>query len=144
MKLFYPLILAAVVMCSGQAFSQCRTFVKNNCGEAMTGYITSENFNAARLMAGDEAELNMTFTGGEEYRLLMCHQPILEHIEFQILDTDKNVLFDNREHELVDHFDFRVPGTQELIVQVKVAEGKNKALASQGCVAILVGKKVTQ
>ncbi len=123
--------------------AQCRTFVKNNCGDGMTGYITSENFSAARLMAGDEAELKMTFTKGEEYRLFMCYQPILEQVEFQILDAQRTVLFDNRKHDMVDHFDFQVPGTQELIIAVKAAESKNKTLNPQGCVAILVGKKIS-
>lgn len=143
MKYFSPLLFALALFTALNAQSQCRTFVKNNCGETMTGYTVAENFNAAKLMPGDEAELAMTFSKGEAYRLFICAQSILDNVEFQISDTDKNVLFDNREHELIDHFDFRVPDTQELLINVKVGESKTKGISPQGCVAVMLGKKIT-
>jgi hypothetical protein len=136
------LVFAFTVSIAQQGYGQCRTFVKNNCGEAMAGFVPGENFNAARLMPGDEAEMKMAFSKGEDYRLFICYQPVLEGVEFQILDTENNILFDNREHELTNTFDFRVPDTQELRVNIKVAKGSNKQITPQGCVAILVGTKV--
>ena len=109
----------------------------------MEGYVPSENFSAAKFMPGDVAELDMTFSKGEDYRLLICSQSTLGDVEFKIYDTDKNLLFDNSEQEYTDSFDFRVPGTQELTVAVKVPEDSNQTLSPQGCVAIIVGKKVT-
>lgn len=109
----------------------------------MGDYVPSENFSATKLMPGDEAELAMTFSKGEDYRLLICSQSTLGDVEFKIFDTDKKLLFDNSEKEFTDSFDFRVPGTQELTVAVKVPQGDHQTLSPQGCVAIIVGKKVT-
>lgn len=140
--LFLLCAIAAFYTANLQA--QCRSFVKNNCAESMGEYVPSENFSAAKFMPGDEAELAMTFSKGEDYRLLICSQSTLGDVGFKIFDADKNLLFDNSEKEFADSFDFRVPGTQELTVAVKVPDGNNKTLSPQGCVAIIVGKKVTQ
>lgn len=142
MKISPILLFAFLTVLSSEVQAQCRTFVKNNCKEAMGDYVASESFNATKLVSGDEAELQMTFSQGEDYRLLVCHQSILPSVAFQILDTDRNVLFDNTAQEMSQHFDFRVPGTQELIVTLKVAESNNKNMSPQGCVAIIVGKKI--
>lgn len=109
----------------------------------MGEYVPSENYSATKLMPGDEAELAMTFSKGEDYRLLICSQSTLGDVEFKIFDAKKNLLFDNVEEEFTNSFDFRVPGTQELTVAVKVPQNNTQALSPQGCVAIIVGKKVT-
>lgn len=134
---------ALMLLASIDLSAQCRTFVKNNCGEAMGEYIPGENFSAAKFMPGDEAELAMTFSKGEDYRLLVCTQPVLGDVGFKIKDAEGSTLYDSAEHEFKEHFDFRVPGTQELIVEVKVPDTDAGNFAPQGCIAILVGKKVT-
>lgn len=108
----------------------------------MGEYVPTENFNAAKLQPGDVAEIEMTFYGGEDYRLLICGHELLGDIAFQLLDTDQNVLFDNAEHDMTQHFDFKVEGTQNLVVKINVSSENNSALNPQGCVAILVGQKI--
>jgi hypothetical protein len=142
MKRLPLLLILPLFVLAHEAQAQCRTFVKNNCREAMGEYIPAENFNAAKLSPADEAEVQMTFYGGEDYRLLVCSQEILGDVNFQILDTDGNVLFDNADQDMVNTFDFRAAGTQEFIIRLKVSENENVALNPQGCVAIMVGKKV--
>lgn len=125
--------------------AQCRTFFKKHCAESMSGYVASESFNAARLTTGDKAELVMTFSKGEDYRLLVCSHPMLGDVSFQVLDADQNVLYDNKEHDMSPQFDFKVAGTQELTIAIEVI-GNNGAttIDPQGCVAVVVGKKVEQ
>jgi hypothetical protein len=108
----------------------------------LEGYVVNESFNAARLMPGDEAEVDLTFFGGQDYRLVVCGQANLPKVEFQVLDKDKIVVFDNREKGLAEYFDFRMAGTQNLTVRLKVP-GKSSAsgMTAQGCVALLVGRK---
>ena len=143
MKRLPLLLILPLFVFVNEAQAQCRTFVKNNCREAMGEYIPAENFNAAKLAPTDEAEVRMTFFGGEDYRLLICSQEILGDVMFQVLDTDENVLFDNSsDDQLVNTFDFRAAGTQEFIIRLKVSENDNVALNPQGCVAIMVGKKI--
>ncbi|HKL03478.1 MAG TPA: hypothetical protein VJ911_07365, partial [Cryomorphaceae bacterium] len=74
-NLSYICFIVALIT-AGSAFGQCRNFVKKNCGTAMNGYVPAENFNAAKLLPGDIAEVRMTFYGGEDYRILVCGAPI--------------------------------------------------------------------
>ena len=142
MKYILGLFMFAAIISANSLNAQCRTFVKNNCREAMGEYIPSENFNAAKLQPGDEAEVEMTFYGGEDYRLLVCSQELLGEVEFQLLDLEGNVLFNNVDKEMASHFDFKVGGTQNLMVRIKVSDNNSAALAPQGCVAIMLGSKV--
>ncbi len=139
-KLF--LTVSAVLLVSASSFSQCRSFVKNNCGDAMGEYIPGENFNAARLHPGDMAEIGMTFYADEDYRLLICSHPMLGQVNWQLMDSEKNVLFDNTEHGNTDFFDFTLEGTQEMLVKINVSEENTSALNPQGCVTIMQGKKM--
>lgn len=146
MKRILPLLstLAFFLFAAAEISAQCRTFVKNNCGEAMGEYIPGENFSAAKFMPGDEAELSMTFSKGEDYRLLVCAQSVLGDVAFKIKDNEGETLYDNAKHDFNASFDFRVPGTQELVLEIKVPESESSNnFSPQGCVAILVGKKVT-
>lgn len=142
MKFYYTLTLGLLMAMSFSANAQCRTFVKNNCGSALEGYIISENFNAAKLMPGDEAEMSTTFYGGEDYRLHLCHHPILKGVDFQIVDSESQVLFDSTENEGTSTFDFRMAGTDNLTIKIKVQPGFEGNISPQGCVAIMIGKKV--
>lgn len=136
-KILITLFAAATAISS---YGQCRTFVKNNCGEAMGEYVPGENFNAAKLLSGDEAEMKMTFNSGQDYRLLVCTHDILGDVQFSVVDDRGNVLHDNSENGYEPAFDFRVAGTQELIVKIQIPESSSN-LNPQGCVAILVGRK---
>lgn len=144
MKKVQIILTVAGMFAFGSVFSQCKSFVKNNVRDAMGEYIPGENFNAAKLSPGDIAELKMTFYQGEKYRILVTNHPILDSVEFQLSDARGNVLFDNTANQRTDHFDFSVAGTQELTVNLKVPDTPITTIVPQGCVAILVGRKLVQ
>lgn len=142
MKKIQIILSLAGLLIFSSAYSQCRSFVKNECAEAMGEYIPSENFNGAKLSPGDMAEVKMTFYADQKYRLLICSHPLIGDVDFQVLDRDGVTLFDNTEHGQVDHFDFSLEGTQELTVKLKVSPENESLLNPQGCVAILVGRLI--
>ena len=133
-----------IVLAFGMAFAaeaQCRNFVKNNCGEAMGEYIPGENFNSAKLLAGDEAEINLTFYAGEEYRLLVCTHDILGDVQFVLKDEEGETIHDNSRNGFDPKFDFSVEGTRKFKVEINTPPA-NSRIKPQGCVAIMVGRKV--
>jgi hypothetical protein len=142
MKLF-KLILPLMLLATVSASAQCRSFTKKRCLPQLDGYVQNDNFNSAVLIPGDEAELLLTFYADTEYRLLVCGHPILGDIEFDVLDTDQEILYTNRDTE--DHstiFDFKVATTQQLIVRVRVPESETASpITHEGCVSIMVGSK---
>ncbi len=143
MKLSRILTAVFAVFFSVSAFAQCRTFVKNNCGDAMAGYVIGENFNAAKLMPGDQAEMPVTFYSDQQYRVMVCNHKILKGVEFQLVSSDDQVLFDNSGDITQNSFDFQMAGTDSLTVKIKVHEGgADTGINPQGCVAVMIGTKI--
>lgn len=142
MKRIQLILSLAGLLIFSSAYSQCRTFVKTSCAEAMGDYIPSENFNGAKLSPGDMAEVKMTFYAEEKYRLLICSHPMIGNVDFQVLDKSGVTLYNNTEDNNSDHFDFSLSGTQELTIILKVSPENKSALNPQGCVAILVGRLI--
>jgi len=144
MKQLIP-ILALVSMLALPALSQaqCRSFAKNKCMPAMAPYKFNETFNAAQLAPSEEAEVDLTFYSGQEYRLLVCAHPILGAVNWQLADAAGNALFESSADAPQEHFDFKVATTQKLTVHIDVpasTSGGNNML-TVGCVGILVGYK---
>lgn len=140
MKKIYLTTFALTLLTCG-LMAQCRTFVKNYCGAAMEGFVASENFNGARLKAGDVAELEMTFYGGQEYRLLICAHPVLGQVGFTVSDDQQKKLYSSAEHDFAPSFDFKPEGTRQLIVRIEVPADANAGILPQGCVGIITGKR---
>lgn len=124
------------------AFGQCKSFTKNTCRPILEDFIPNENFNSTMLVPGDEAELKLTFYGGQEYRLLVCAHPVLGEIEFTVMDKKKNELYSRTDAEQNNYFDFKTESTQQLRVKVNVPLSENpNNLIHEGCVSIMVGYK---
>ena len=120
---------------------KCRSFVKKNCMEELQPFTPNETFNSAVLIPGDQAELNMTFYAGQEYRLFVCNDPILGAVDYRVFDSEKNEVYNSIE-AADGPFDFIMENTQQMIVEISVPLEKNpNKLIHQGCVAIMVGYK---
>ncbi len=137
-KLIASIFFLALV--SFGANAQCRAFTKNRVLPNLTGFIQNENYNAALFMEGDEAELLMTFYGGKDYRLVVMAHPVLPEVEFEVLDTNDELLYTNKTAGNKNLFDFRMSSTQQLKVRVRVPDSKG-TMVRQGCVTIVAGHK---
>lgn len=140
LKVILPLLLMVPLM----ANAQCRSFTKKKCLPELEGYVQNDNFNSAVLIPGDEAELLLTFYADKEYRLLVCGHPILGDLDFEVLDTDEEVIYSNAdaENEGKTKFDFKVATTQQLIVRIRVPEAETAStLIHEGCVSVMIGSK---
>jgi hypothetical protein len=124
--------------------AQCRSFTKKRCLPQLEGYIQNDNFNSAVLIPGDEAELLLTFYAGKEYRLLVCGHPVLGDLQFEVLDTDEDLIYSNngKDGDAGSMFDFKVSSTQQLIVRIRVPDVESPTtLLHEGCVSVMVGSK---
>ena len=132
------LLLALVTLFAAQANAQCRTFTKKNCLPILDGYVQNENYNSAVLIPGDEAELELTFLAGIDYRVAVCAHPVLGAVEFEVLDEQNIRVWSNSEG--ADHLDLRVENAQRLKFKVRVPD-TDAAILHEGCVSILLGSK---
>ncbi len=137
-KLFIVLILAISFT---NVYSQKR-FVKNKCLPVLKPFVYNGQLNSANLAEGDIAELLLTFYGGQDYRILVCSQEVLGNVEFKLFDTNKNLIFSNKDHDYINYWDFTSNTTQQLVVRVKVPKQEDSGdIKQSGYVSILVGFK---
>ena len=132
------LCIAVLSLLSASASAQCRTFTKRNCLPVLEGYAQNDNYNSAVLIAGDEAELSVTFLPSTEYRVAVCAHPILGDVTFDILDQQGIRIWSNSNGE--DHVDFSLQHAQRLRFRIQVPD-TDAAILHEGCVSLLVGSK---
>lgn len=140
--LSFILILIVSLYFSYNGYSQCKSFAKKICKLELHPYIHDGNYNAAILTEGEDAELYKTFYAGQQYRIAVCGSENLPKIGFQILDLNRNVLFDNSKENYSSVWDFTLESSQQLIIFVKVpnSDGSIDELnIKSGCVSIMFG-----
>ncbi len=119
--------------------AQCKRFTKKKCFSELGEYVFNGQLNTVVLSSGEEAELRLSFYSKQGYRIYTCAEEQLGDVDFEIMDTDRNILYKSKENGS-KIFDFKVPSTQQLIVRVIVVREKTEhALDFQGCVSVLVG-----
>jgi len=126
----------------GSATSQCTTFVKKKCMPKIQPFTHNGQVNTSTLSAGQTSEYNFTFYAGQAYRILVGSEPVLGEVSFKVLDQSHKVVFDSKENDSPDFWDFKMKNTQQLIVQVIIPpSASSSSTPPSGCVSVLVGFK---
>ncbi len=133
-------LLSLLVSIPTISSAQCKNFTRKKCMPNLSPYIYNGQLNSAILNEGDVAELMLTFYSNQDYRILVCAKENLGKLGLRLLDSDRNVIFDNKDHNYTNVWDFSSTSTQQLIVEVSVPENnKDEKEIQSGCVSILVG-----
>lgn len=135
----FSLILA---LPPASAIAQCATFVKKKCMPKIQPFTHNGQMNASTVFAGQSTELNLTLSAGQDYRILVCAEPILGDVTFKVMDKSRTVVFDSKDNNYPDFWDFKVRNTQEFIVHVDVPRSNSSSSTPpSGCLSIMVGFK---
>lgn len=138
-----PLLSIFIIASVGSANAQCKAFAKKDCLPELGAYTHDGNYHAAVLVEGEEAELYKTFYSDMEYRVAIVGESKLPAIEFKILDTNKNVLYSNKDKDYASTWDFKLQSSQQLKLVVKVSSFNQPGdTPASGCVAIMFGFKM--
>jgi hypothetical protein len=127
------------------ADAQCKAFAKKVCLPELGSYTHDGNYHAAILVEGEEAELYKTFYSDMEYRVAICGEEKLPDVEFKILDSNKNVLYSNKDKDgkYAKTWDFKLQSSQQLKLVIKVSSfNKTGETPASGCVSIMFGFKL--
>lgn len=142
-SLFVFIIIALFFGLPQTGKSQCKGFAKKVCKGELDPYTHDGNYYAAILTEGEEAELYKTFYSDQEYRITICGTSDMPPVEFKIVDAHKNELYNNRNDDYKNKWDFKLDSSQQLKIVVKVLkEGDVSEEPTSGCVAIMFGFKV--
>lgn len=134
-------LLVCAVLVAAATQAQCRSFAKNKCVPELAPYKFNETFNAAQLAPGEEAEVNLTFYSGQEYRVMVCTHPILGEVNWKLVDENNKIIFESLADDPKHHFDLKAAGTVPMKVVVWVPNKGSNSMVHVGCVAIMVGFK---
>lgn len=141
--LYSPKMLAGafLLVLPFASVAQCNTFVKKKCMMKIQPFTHNGQMNTSTLTAGQNTELNMTFYSGQSYRILVCSQETLEDVSFKVMDMSHKIVFDSKQNDSPDFWDFKVKNTQQLIVHVDVPQAGTSSTPQSGCVSVMVGFK---
>lgn len=143
MKHFLLTILAIFFIFSNVGFSQCRDFAKTHCKPKLENYVHDGNYNGVVLNHEEEVELHKAFFSGIKYRVVVGAEEDMPIIHFKIIDSDQNLIFDNRESNYVDYFDFELDEAKTLIISLDFVRDEDLGpKLESGCVSILFGMKL--
>jgi len=147
MRLLKTIIFAAFLAFtfSSHSLAQCKAFAKKECLPELqkSGFTHDGNYHAAVLIEGEEAELYKTFYSDMEYRVAIVGEARLPAIEFRIIDTNKNVLYSNKDKDYAKTWDFKLEASQQLKLVIKVSSFNQPGdTPASGCVAIMFGFKM--
>ncbi len=132
--------IAFSTLSSMEANAQCKNIAKK-CIPNLSPYIYTGQLNSTSLFQGESAELVMAFTGGQQYRIMVCASDNLGRAKMVIMNSKKQVIFSNKDLNLIQYWDLKVDATDDYIIQISVPNKKANAVAESGCVALLVGFK---
>ncbi|WP_321295101.1 hypothetical protein [Marinifilum fragile] len=119
--------------------AQCNEYTKKECIPLLNPYTFNGQLNNAVLSQGETAELQLTFYKDQEYRILVKGETQLGKLQFQLFDTEYNLLYDNADENHTNIWDFMVESTDDFIIRVLIPENMTKGEIESGCVSILIG-----
>ena len=138
-----PILVLFLLGTTINADAQCKAFAKKVCLPELGTYTHDGNYHAAILVEGEEAELYKTFYSDMEYRVAICGEEKLPNVEFKVLDSNKNVLYSNKDANYAKSWDFKLQSSQQLKLVVKVLSSNQPGdTPVSGCVAIMFGFKL--
>jgi len=132
--------LLVMFISSQDALAQCKTFVKSSCLPKITPYIHDGNYQAVIMSEGEEAEVYKTIFAGQSYRLIVCVDDLLPNVEFVVSDIRRNILFDNRKNGNVKVWDFKLDGSQQIKITIRIPKSQKQGADKEliyGCVGVL-------
>ncbi len=138
-----PILALFFIATTGNVDAQCKAFAKKKCLPELGTYTHDGNYHAAVLVEGEEAELYKTFYSDMDYRVAICGEDKLPNVEFKVLDSNKNVLYSNKDNDYARTWDFKLQASQQLKLVVKVSSfNQSGDVPASGCVSIMFGFKI--
>ena len=144
MKIFkYCIITLFFFILATVISAQCIGFARSIAKPKLAPYIHDGNYNATFIEEGESAELYKTFFKGQEYRMVLgVVENLPKNVRIRILDAQKNVIFDNADHNYAYVWDFESKTNETLTIHIKIPESnpENDTFIG-GCITVLFGVK---
>jgi hypothetical protein len=143
MKKLLLTIAFAIAALSQTAYSQCSDrSIKKLTKEGLGTFIfESAAFKPLSAFGNKKSLIEAAFSvySQEHYRVLSLCQGFSDVVEFNIYDTDRNLIFSNKSDKSVTHYDFIAQKSGDFTIEFRVPSQDVKN--PNPCVAFAIGYK---
>ena len=134
-NLFLITLTAVGLVFSSTGYSQCDSVAKH-CQTLLGTQYISDGQQYRSFLTGDEiAEFEATFFGGSKYRLCACTGGVDGNLVFRLYDMERNLIFDNNDHQNISYWDFEFKATMDCIIEIQLESTSSPS----GCALLLIG-----
>ncbi|HAF29333.1 MAG TPA: hypothetical protein DCG75_09835 [Bacteroidales bacterium] len=110
----------------------------DHCSDYLTsGFVSDGQEYKAKLDENNRAKFYTTFYGGSQYRLIACGEITDYPLAFSVFDTEKNLLFSNKDNDFTPYWNFTFTSTIDCIIEFEY--NNEKPLKNE--VMLLIGFK---
>lgn len=139
-KIFLTCFLSAFFLLgtSFKSKAQCDTIASLCTKHIIASFVSDGQLYRSLLLNPDEtAEFKTTFFGETVYRIAACSGMTDGNLVFSIYDSERNLLFSNKDYKNAPYWDFKVKSTVEITLEAKLDPSSN----GSGCAVLLIGFK---
>ena len=112
--------------------------VMNRCVKYISHPYISDGQQYRALLNEDEvAEFHATFYGGSTYRIAACTGASDGALVFSVYDSDRHLLFTNKDYENTPYWDFKFKSTVDCIIEAQL----DTKVKTSGLAVMLIGFK---
>ena len=139
-KIFVTCFLASLFLLGApvKAKAQCDTIASLCAKQNIATFVSDGQLYRSLLLNPEEtAEFKTTFFGETVYRIAACSGLSDGNLIFSIYDSERNLLFSNKDYKNAPYWDFKVKSTVEVTLEAKLDPASN----GSGCAVLLIGFK---
>ena len=129
----------ALVICSlvkvNSLSAQMSDTVANSCAKHLENQFISDGqqYRALLMNTDETAEFHTTLFGGTMYRIAACTGLSDGNLIFSVYDTERNLLFTNKEYKNSPYWDFKIKNTLDCVIEAKLTgAGSGRAVIRIG------------
>lgn len=93
--------------------------LKKCTGFLTSGYVSDGQEYKAKLDENNKAKFYTTFYGGSKYRIIACSNVEKYPLIFSVFDTEKNLLFCNKNFDYTPYWNFTFTSTIDCIIELE-------------------------
>ncbi|MGE0088088.1 MAG: hypothetical protein AB7S50_01275 [Bacteroidales bacterium] len=139
MNLFKTVLFVVFTMLGSISNALAQNNSVSNCSNLVNtdGYVSDGQEYLIKLDENNRARFKATFYGGSYYRIVGCTNISSSKMILTVYDTDKNILFCNKDYDYLPYWNFKFTSTVDCIIEFEF----DRDIAIKEEVLLLIGFK---
>lgn len=118
--IYFKFIFFIILAISLNNYTNAQDNSLKNCAKFLTsGFVSDGQEYLAKLDENNIAKFYTTFYGGSQYRIIACTDINNIPLILTVYDTEKNLLFCNKDHNYINYWNFTFTSTVDCIIEIE-------------------------